>query len=93
MYKRQGTGGSVAIKGGDYTGEFDSALMDAYYDTSISAGTFTSPDAADYAVQSAVAASLNSTGKTYIGTAEMCIRDRLQTAAPGLYSKSPGCLL
>ena len=27
-----GTGGSVAIKGGDYTGEFDSALMDAYYD-------------------------------------------------------------
>ncbi|MBO1678970.1 hypothetical protein [Bittarella massiliensis (ex Durand et al. 2017)] len=64
-----GAGGTVAIKGGDYTGEFDSSLMDAYYDTSISAGTFTSPDAADYAVQGAVAASLNATGKTYIGTA------------------------
>lgn len=78
-----GAGGSVAIKGGDYTGEFDSALMDDYYDTSISAGTFTSPDAADYAVQSAVAASLNSTGKTYIGTAAEINETLNEKAAKG----------
>ena len=76
-------GGAVEVKGGDYTGDFNSLVMDSCYTTNISAGTFTSPKAADYAVDNAVAASLNSTGKTYIGTSAQ-INDTLnQNASSG----------
>ena len=66
--KGSSSGGTLDISGGTFTGDLEPLVMDAFFTTTVTNGTFSDAKIAKYTADTSVAATLASTGMTYVGT-------------------------